>query len=123
VHGSPLGDEDLANVKIKYGFNPEDKFVVADDVYAFYRERAAAGAKAEADWNTMFAKYVPLRVDNLSALIGDLGTRPSTPIRRMSTSVGWLAPLKRVGPRTCPHTRPRASTKRPASTRSMPSLR
>ena len=56
MHGSPLGDEDLANVKTKYGFNPEDKFVVADDVYAFYHARAAAGAKAEADWDTMFAK-------------------------------------------------------------------
>eukprot|EP00730_Choanoeca_flexa_P000139 TRINITY_DN10062_c0_g1_i2.p1 TRINITY_DN10062_c0_g1~~TRINITY_DN10062_c0_g1_i2.p1 ORF type:complete len:684 (+),score=235.73 TRINITY_DN10062_c0_g1_i2:65-2116(+) len=57
VHGSPLGDEDLANVKKKYGFNPDDKFVVADDVYKFYRERAEEGKQAEAKWNELFDSY------------------------------------------------------------------
>ncbi len=32
VHGSPLGDEDLGNVKRKYGFDPEKKFVVEPEV-------------------------------------------------------------------------------------------
>ncbi len=32
VHGSPLGPEDLAAVKAKFGFDPEAKFAVPEEV-------------------------------------------------------------------------------------------
>ena len=32
VHGSPLGDEDLANVKKKLGLDPALKFQIPDEV-------------------------------------------------------------------------------------------
>jgi hypothetical protein len=32
VHGAPLGDADIAQVKSKFGFNPEEKFVVPQEV-------------------------------------------------------------------------------------------
>ena len=32
MHGAPLGDADIAQVKSKFGFNPEEKFVVPAEV-------------------------------------------------------------------------------------------
>lgn len=32
-HGSPLGDEDIANVKRKFGLDPSKSFHVSQDVY------------------------------------------------------------------------------------------
>lgn len=33
VHGAPLGDADIAQLKKKFGFNPDEKFVISQDVY------------------------------------------------------------------------------------------
>ncbi|KAJ2376182.1 Transketolase, partial [Coemansia sp. RSA 2603] len=57
VHGSALGAQSLADVKTRFGFSPEQSFVVADEVYKFYAERAAHGAKLESEWNELLAKY------------------------------------------------------------------
>ncbi|ORX51653.1 transketolase [Hesseltinella vesiculosa] len=57
VHGAPLSNDDIVQVKQKFGFNPEETFVVPKEVYDFYGARAAHGAQAEADWNALFAKY------------------------------------------------------------------
>jgi len=56
VHGSPLGDDDLAAVKTKFGLDPNQKFFIPDGVRAVY-DRTAAGAKEEAEWTSLFAKY------------------------------------------------------------------
>jgi len=55
VHGSPLGSADLAQVKAKYGYNPEESFVVHDDVRAVYTGRN--GAAAHAAWDVLFQSY------------------------------------------------------------------
>ncbi|EDQ91115.1 uncharacterized protein MONBRDRAFT_20362 [Monosiga brevicollis MX1] len=57
VHGSPLGDEDLAQVKKLYGFDPEASFVVSDEVYEFYKKRADLGREAAANWDKLLAEY------------------------------------------------------------------
>jgi transketolase len=57
VHGAPLGADDLGAVKSAFGFNPEESFVVPEDVSAFYGTVAEAGAEAEAAWNEAFAAY------------------------------------------------------------------
>ncbi|CAO3629479.1 unnamed protein product [Cunninghamella echinulata] len=57
VHGAPLSADDIAQVKEKFGFNPAESYVVSKEVYDLYAARAAHGAKAEADWNALFAKY------------------------------------------------------------------
>jgi transketolase len=57
VHGSPLGPEDLKNVKKAFGFDPEESFSVPDDVQSFYANLKAEGAKKEQAWGEMFAKY------------------------------------------------------------------
>ena len=41
VHGSPLGAEELAGLKRALGFDPEKSFVVSDEVYRMFADRAA----------------------------------------------------------------------------------
>src|SRR5579859_7195492 len=57
VHGNPLKADDIKNVKAKFGFNPEEKFVVPQEVYDMYYKRAAEGAALEKEWDQMFQKY------------------------------------------------------------------
>ncbi len=56
THGEPLGKERLAKTREALGWN-HGPFEVPDEVYAFWRERAAAGAKAHADWDATFAAW------------------------------------------------------------------
>jgi transketolase len=56
VHGAALGAEDAAKTKETLGIDwPE--FTVPKDVAAHYAKVGKAGAKFEADWNKLFAKY------------------------------------------------------------------
>ncbi|CAO3633311.1 unnamed protein product [Cunninghamella blakesleeana] len=57
VHGAPLSNDDIKQVKEKFGFNPEETYVVPKEVYDLYGARATHGAQAEAEWNALFAKY------------------------------------------------------------------
>ena len=57
VHGAPLGPEDLANLKAKFGLDPAASYAVGDDVYAYFRAHAAAGAAKHAAWDAMYARY------------------------------------------------------------------
>lgn len=57
VHGNPLKADDAAQVKTKFGFNPEESFVVPQEVYDLYHKHASEGAAAEQAWNDLFKKY------------------------------------------------------------------
>ncbi|KAK9385334.1 Transketolase, thiamine diphosphate binding domain-containing protein [Lipomyces mesembrius] len=57
VHGNPLKKDDAANVKELFGFDPNESFVVPQEVYDLAAKQAAAGAAAEEAWNQLFAKY------------------------------------------------------------------
>ncbi|KAI8068712.1 transketolase [Gongronella butleri] len=57
VHGAPLSNDDIKQVKEKFGFNPEESYAVSQEVYDQFAARAAHGAQAEAEWNALFAKY------------------------------------------------------------------
>ncbi|KAJ3221271.1 Transketolase, partial [Clydaea vesicula] len=57
VHGAPLGAEDIKNVKVKFGLDPEKSFHVQDSVYEFFHQVSAKGTQAEKTWNTLFASY------------------------------------------------------------------
>lgn len=57
THGAPLKADDIKHVKSKFGMDPEQSFVVPDEVYAAYKEVAARGAKAESAWNDLLASY------------------------------------------------------------------
>eukprot|EP00178_Gracilaria_changii_P010699 TRINITY_DN31062_c0_g1_i1.p1 TRINITY_DN31062_c0_g1~~TRINITY_DN31062_c0_g1_i1.p1 ORF type:complete len:688 (-),score=108.40 TRINITY_DN31062_c0_g1_i1:47-2062(-) len=57
VHGSPLGPEDLANVKKKFGFNPEESFVVPEAVRKVYGDVQERGKQKYAAWQKLFNDY------------------------------------------------------------------
>ncbi|MEF2243551.1 transketolase [Paenibacillus sp. IITD108] len=57
THGSPLGTEETKLTKQFYGWNEEHHFHVPDEVRTHFAEVKAAGEKANADWNAMFASY------------------------------------------------------------------
>lgn len=57
VHGNALKEDDCKQVKKKFGFNPEESFVVPQEVYDMYHKHAAEGAGAEETWNELFKKY------------------------------------------------------------------
>ncbi|RKO91200.1 Transketolase, thiamine diphosphate binding domain-containing protein [Blyttiomyces helicus] len=57
VHGAPLGEQDIVNVKSLFGFNPENKFFIPEEVKAYYAEIQKKGVEAYDAWNALFAKY------------------------------------------------------------------
>jgi len=57
VHGNPLKEDDCKQVKAKFGFDPEQSFVVPQEVYDSYHKKASEGAAAEQEWNQLFDKY------------------------------------------------------------------
>ncbi len=57
AHGSPLGKDEVRLVKENFGFDPDQSFVVSDEVLNFYREKGKAGIKKENDWNDLYKKY------------------------------------------------------------------
>jgi len=56
VHGTPLGEEDVANVKRKFGMDPEEKFVLPDSVRQVY-DMTEKGEKYESEWNDLVERY------------------------------------------------------------------
>ncbi|KAI9469370.1 Transketolase [Coemansia sp. RSA 989] len=98
VHGAPLGAESLAAVKQLFGFNPENKFVVAEDVYKYYGERAALGAQKEREWNELVSryaqKYPELHADLQRRLKGELPAGWEQALPRYSPSDKALATRK-----------------------------
>ncbi|OAA65644.1 Transketolase, bacterial-like protein [Niveomyces insectorum RCEF 264] len=57
VHGSPLQADDIAQLKAKFGFDPNESFAVPQQAYDLYKTVAAKGAQAEQDWTALFNKY------------------------------------------------------------------
>ena len=50
AHGAPLGDEEIANSKIKAGFDPEKKFYISEDVKARFACAVEKGDLAQSQW-------------------------------------------------------------------------
>ena len=57
VHGNALPADDCKQIKEKFGFDPEQSFVVPQEVYDLYHKHAAEGAAAEKEWDELFSKY------------------------------------------------------------------
>ncbi|WP_276374525.1 transketolase [Chryseolinea sp. H1M3-3] len=57
AHGSPLGEAEVKLVKKNFGFDPDQHFVVPDEVLQFYRQRGKRGAEKEKAWNELFNEY------------------------------------------------------------------
>jgi transketolase len=57
AHGEPLGEEEIRLTKERYGWPPEAKFLVPDDVSKFTTRSIDRGHEAEEEWNSRFAAY------------------------------------------------------------------
>lgn len=57
VHGNALKADDIKQLKEKFGFNPEETFVVPQPVYDLYNKRGSEGAAKEAEWEKTLAKF------------------------------------------------------------------
>jgi transketolase len=57
AHGSPLGEEEVALTKVRYGWDPQKKFEVPYQALSHFRQQVEKGAKAEHLWNAMFERY------------------------------------------------------------------
>lgn len=73
VHGNALKADDIEQVKKKFGFNPEETFVVPSEVYELYGKHSAEGAAAEKKWNDLLEKYA----EEFKAEAADLKRRHS----------------------------------------------
>ncbi len=62
AHGEPLGEENVLATKRSLGM-PEDKFFVAEDVYAHCHDLMQEGVKANEAWNALFARYAEVYPD------------------------------------------------------------
>ncbi len=70
THGSPLGDEELSASKTKAGFNPDEFFVVSDEVKNTF-DKTESGELLSKAWNKLVKKDLPLSEQNetLNALL------------------------------------------------------
>lgn len=57
AHGAAYGNEGVRGIKEAFGMNPDEHFVVTDEVYGYFREMKARGEKLEEDWNTLVGGY------------------------------------------------------------------
>jgi len=57
VHGNPLGAEDVAAVKKKFGFDPAQSFVVPPEAVNEFRKAVPRGEDLVNRWNDLFTRY------------------------------------------------------------------
>ncbi len=57
AHGSPLGEEEIMATKRNYGWDPEKKFYVPDEVRAYREGVIATGTAAQKEWEKKFVDY------------------------------------------------------------------
>jgi transketolase len=73
AHGSALGDEEVAAVKEKLGFDPDKTFEVAAEVLEHTRKIRERGADAHRSWNELFEAWAarePERKELLDRMLG-----------------------------------------------------
>jgi transketolase len=57
AHGSPLGEDEIKAAKKFYGWDPEKKFFVPDEVKEYSQQIIERGKKQSDEWDQLFAKY------------------------------------------------------------------
>ncbi|MFB9309698.1 transketolase [Agromyces hippuratus] len=68
IHGSALGAAELAATKEVLGFDPEQSFVVAEDVLAHTRGAVERGAAQHAEWQLAFDAWAAANPDRKALL-------------------------------------------------------
>jgi len=57
AHGAPPGEEELANAKELVGWDPDKKFLIADDVADHFKEIHNKGKATQQEWEDLFEIY------------------------------------------------------------------
>lgn len=57
VHGNPLGADNLKKTKEFFGWDPEQTFVIPEEVKAHLAEAGKKGAELHNQWEELFSKY------------------------------------------------------------------
>jgi dihydroxyacetone synthase len=57
AHGAAFGAKDVADMKVANGFNPEEHFVISDEIRDFFAECPDRGETYVKDWNSLVQKY------------------------------------------------------------------
>jgi len=68
IHGSALGGDELAATKRVMGFDPEQHFVVSDEVIAHTRAAVTRGAERRAAWQARFDAWAAANPDRKALL-------------------------------------------------------
>jgi dihydroxyacetone synthase len=57
AHGAAFGVEDVRSIKLAFGMDPDQHFVVQDEVYSFFSDVKARGAALESQWKHTLDSY------------------------------------------------------------------
>jgi transketolase len=57
AHGSPLGEDEIKATKKFYGWDPEKKFYIPDEVKDYSKQIIERGKKQNKEWDQLFGKY------------------------------------------------------------------
>jgi dihydroxyacetone synthase len=57
AHGAAFGPEDVANMKKSSGFNPEEHFVISEEVRSFFEDLPAKGQELKRSWEQTMQEY------------------------------------------------------------------
>ncbi len=106
IHGSALGAEELAGLKVGLGFNPETSFEVDSTVIEHTRGALERGAQARAEWQVSFDAWAAAnpehkklfdRVESGALPEGIEGALPVFPANEISTRVASGKVLSALG--------------------------
>lgn len=57
AHGEPLGEDEIKAAKKNYGWDPEKKFHVPDEVFKYQKDTIGRGETMEKEWQARFEGY------------------------------------------------------------------
>jgi transketolase len=57
AHGSPLGEEEIRGAKAFYGWDPDKKFYVPEEVTQYAQAITVRGKAQNAEWDELFSRY------------------------------------------------------------------
>jgi transketolase len=63
AHGSPLGEEEIALTKQRYGWDPDKKFFIPAEALTHFRAAREKGTALQAEWQTLVTGYAAAQPD------------------------------------------------------------
>lgn len=102
IHGSALGAEEAKGTKEALGWDPEESFVVPEDVFAHTRALKDRAVKVRAEWQTSFDAWASANADRKAMLdrllAGELpdGLESALPVFEGGTSIATRAASGKV---------------------------